>query len=412
MNTLNFVFSEIPGRTHDTDGQGESRFLFFLVMFLVVVNILFRCPICCGADNIKEEEAQAQPNSPEFVGQRMKSLVRPYCGVYCVFLVARLEGIEADLMSLIKPEYIGSRKGSTFLEIKSAAEDLGLHLVPMRNLSVSYLRVAPYRMILHVKRDAFESQKEDHYVVFLGIDGNGATICNPPDPPQVISLYELAQRWNGYGLAVSARPIEDSVLWAPIRKQQIIVAVGAILLLGGLHFVRRRIRRRYILPTGRKRKILKAGASFCFLAATSIVIGVGYSLFSVGGFLTGANATYPIQEAHFNMWLPKVGEKEVSRLVDNGGAVFVDARYSADYEAGAIKGAVNIPVGLSRDGCIERLGQIPEDTRIIVYCQSSSCPFANIVAKKLISCGYRNISVFKGGWMRWISRSTQEEKGM
>jgi len=35
----------------------------------------------------------------------------PHCGLYCLYTVMKLAGQESNFQELIKPEYIGSRKG-------------------------------------------------------------------------------------------------------------------------------------------------------------------------------------------------------------------------------------------------------------------------------------------------------------
>ena len=56
-----------------------------------------------------------------------------YCGLYCLYSVMKLFDIDVDPKELLKPEYIGSPRGSSLAELKKAAEDNGLRLLSVGN---------------------------------------------------------------------------------------------------------------------------------------------------------------------------------------------------------------------------------------------------------------------------------------
>ncbi|HEX8355250.1 MAG TPA: rhodanese-like domain-containing protein [Pyrinomonadaceae bacterium] len=55
---------------------------------------------------------------------------------------------------------------------------------------------------------------------------------------------------------------------------------------------------------------------------------------------------------------------ELSRLVEQDGAVVVDVRGSVEFEMGRIKGARSIPLGLIAG----RAAELPKDKLIVTYC--------------------------------------------
>lgn len=62
----------------------------------------------------------------------------------------------------------------------------------------------------------------------------------------------------------------------------------------------------------------------------------------------------------------RIGGREAWRLVREEGAVLLDVRSPAEYASGHADGALNIPLqDLSR-----RLGEVPEDRPVVVYCAS------------------------------------------
>jgi rhodanese-related sulfurtransferase len=63
--------------------------------------------------------------------------------------------------------------------------------------------------------------------------------------------------------------------------------------------------------------------------------------------------------------------------------------------------AINLPTYATKFERIDSLEGIPKDSRIVVYCQSKSCPYADSVAKTILMDGYRDVVVCIGGWADW-----------
>ncbi|GAB3124229.1 CoA-disulfide reductase [Streptomyces calidiresistens] len=72
------------------------------------------------------------------------------------------------------------------------------------------------------------------------------------------------------------------------------------------------------------------------------------------------------------------------------GATLVDVRTPAEYAAGALPGAVNIPV----DELRERLGEVPPDSRVIVYCRVGA---RGHVAARILAGHGRDVRNLDGG---------------
>ena len=93
----------------------------------------------------------------------------------------------------------------------------------------------------------------------------------------------------------------------------------------------------------------------------------------------------------------------------SGNTIIVDARRNTDYQAGHIDGAINIPTTLCAAGRNAKLANTPKDSRVIIYCQSAGCPYAEVVATHLKEDGFHNFAIYKGGWVDWNKR--QESRG-
>jgi rhodanese-related sulfurtransferase len=84
----------------------------------------------------------------------------------------------------------------------------------------------------------------------------------------------------------------------------------------------------------------------------------------------------------------------------------IDVRTAAEYNAGAIPGAVNIPRGvlefkIELPETWEGSGKNPpqKDDPIFVYCSSGGR--GALSAKSLMQLGYKNVQSLQGGWGAW-----------
>ncbi len=323
----------------------------------------------------------------------------PYCGVYCLYGAMKLSGCKAELRQLIKPEYIGSQMGSSLAELKKGAEDFGLNAKTVGNLGGKGLRESPYPVILHVKSSA-ESSRYDHYVLYVGESAGKSRIFDPPEPVRSVPFYELASIWDGNGLIVSAKPIDLGAIFAPARKRFIFYAAIVVTII----LLIRRLRKRWGIAVksikGRLGLSVLEGAG---LVTASVFCGMFYHFVSDAGFLAHPAATAGVQKAYAGSFIPKVGKAKAEKLLGSE-TVFIDARYALDYKAGHIEGAVNVPVDANDTESRRRMADIDKDCRLVVYCQSAGCKFAEKVSARLKEAGYYNISIFKGGWNEWENR--------
>ncbi len=95
----------------------------------------------------------------------------------------------------------------------------------------------------------------------------------------------------------------------------------------------------------------------------------------------------------------EVGLPVIKAAQAKNSAVIIDARPYASYLAETISGAISIP-----DTKLEELkGRFPvnHSEKVITFCGGYKCAKSHIVAKKLISMGYRNVFVYAGGMPEW-----------
>jgi rhodanese-related sulfurtransferase len=109
--------------------------------------------------------------------------------------------------------------------------------------------------------------------------------------------------------------------------------------------------------------------------------------------------------------LPKVlriSAEELKQMIDKGAAnlVIVDVRDSGSYDAGHIKGAINIyydPTANPQDRQM-MLKNLPMEKLIVTYCDCSDDASSAAVADELYELAFDRdkLKALKGGSLRWV----------
>jgi len=85
------------------------------------------------------------------------------------------------------------------------------------------------------------------------------------------------------------------------------------------------------------------------------------------------------------------------KLLGNKGVIFLDVREPAEYKAGHIKGAINIPRGLLEFKIASKIKN--KSAKIIVYCKTGGR--GALATYTLKQMGYSNVKNLDGGWLGW-----------
>lgn len=323
----------------------------------------------------------------------------PHCGIYCVYAAARYCGTEMDFVDLVKPEYIGSAKGSSLNELKNCVEDVGLNAKAIQNIDSRFLRQITWPVILHVKKN-YVLKDYSHYVLFMGTENDKAIILDSSGK-KLISFSDLHPLMDGIGLVVSSENIAAGKLIWSAKGPLILYTLLVFISVNVIRILFQKDRCRRVLdfllrPVGSY--IAQAGV----VIAISFAAGFLFHFFGGGGYLSNTKYTEPIIYSRRVTFIPKIGKNKVKAL-QREGAVIIDARYSYDFKEGSIDGAISLPINADDDLNNIVLRSLDRDSKIIVYCQSAGCEFANITALRLKENNYDNISVYRGGWTDWIN---------
>jgi rhodanese-related sulfurtransferase len=105
--------------------------------------------------------------------------------------------------------------------------------------------------------------------------------------------------------------------------------------------------------------------------------------------------------------IPRIKAEELKQMVDQGGQfVVVDVRDSGSYDAGHIKGAVNVYYDANADPTDRQMMLIalPMDKLIVTYCDCTDDASSANMANELYRMGFDKdkVKVLSGGSLRWV----------
>jgi predicted double-glycine peptidase len=116
------------------------------------------------------------------------------CGVSCLWLAARLHGIDADLLQVAESCALSLKDGVSMLALKRTAEKLGLQAAGYEYETSDWRSLAP-PAIVHFKNN--------HFVLLLEVHEDRLVAADPPrQKVRRFSPQEFADLWDGYTLEI------------------------------------------------------------------------------------------------------------------------------------------------------------------------------------------------------------------
>lgn len=92
-------------------------------------------------------------------------------------------------------------------------------------------------------------------------------------------------------------------------------------------------------------------------------------------------------------------------------AIFADARPAADFIAGHIAGAVNLPASASEQWLGRLFASADPQQTLITYCAGPKCSLGKQLAQTLTEAGFEQTYYLVDGWGQWTSRNLPIETG-
>ena len=88
-------------------------------------------------------------------------------------------------------------------------------------------------------------------------------------------------------------------------------------------------------------------------------------------------------------------------LWSSGTALFLDARATADYNAGHIAGALSLPIEEFDDHYPQVQPMLTSDSSIVAYCDGVDCDLSHRLMDRFRELGYHNVRLLANGWTAW-----------
>jgi rhodanese-related sulfurtransferase len=92
---------------------------------------------------------------------------------------------------------------------------------------------------------------------------------------------------------------------------------------------------------------------------------------------------------------------KAKELWGNGVALFLDAREPADYDAGHIGNALNLPAQSFERHFSAIAPMLSPDSEMVLYCDGKECDLSHWLAESLRQQGFTNTHILHNGWTAW-----------
>lgn len=147
------------------------------------------------------------------------------------------------------------------------------------------------------------------------------------------------------------------------------------------------------------------------LAAAALLCAAGMNALRPKPLPWQADWSAHIEERARKAGIGLASVHQVRAAISAGAALLVDAREAGRFRAGRIAGAVSLPLATARERLMAAPVADDPDRPMIVYCGGLDCEDALELALLLRRFGYRQVSLFAGGWAEWRAAGGATEAG-
>jgi len=91
--------------------------------------------------------------------------------------------------------------------------------------------------------------------------------------------------------------------------------------------------------------------------------------------------------------------------------LLIDARSIASHSYATLPRSINFPVNATATSMKQFLAKTPRTVPVMVYCQSRTCPYDDIVGEKLVRMGFQSVSVCEEGYHEFRQRFDTADDG-
>lgn len=309
----------------------------------------------------------------------------PHCGEYSLCAAAANEGIWIPQDRLFASPEIVASKGASAEDLIKLAGDNGVEASMVERLSIGGLKSLGCSAVLHFK-NSNEIEGIDHWVAFLGFDEEGnALIFDAPRKVEKVRPATLLTYWDGTAVLVGEQPVGvPSKLLSKFVPAMLWVAFA----LASVATMSRLVPKR------------TTASQLFSLSLAAVAIATSWAIVSPLSFYNNKESVkfcHVKSPRRANIISVDLESILSDPLLASGRVAFVDCRHPDAYEKTHIENAINFPIDASLGESQNAVDQLKGNDKIICYCQSRSCKWAEIVAQRLLEFGFEDVAVLYGG---------------
>lgn len=324
-------------------------------------------------------------------------IAAPICGIESLRLGLNILSPEnsGNSFDIMKPEFV-SREGSSAYQLIEAAKFSGVDAEYRKHLSIFDLKQLNSPAILRVRQSG-RGSAFNHWVLFLGFDQNGVRIVDFPGASTTVTEGELLSIWDNSAVILMRRGFDVPSITSYLYFGTLVLA--GVLSIRALSWICAYLKKR-------NRTIVQ----WLAIIVTPILFQAVVEVTGLGCYFIESDSIAQVSNRN-SPWEPKVIEsaEDLCSQVD-GDSVIIDSRDSESFRAGHIPTARSIAFFSSIGERKLLLTGVSKQQKVIIYCQSARCPYANYLADVLHEEGYAPISIYKGGfndWRRYVRQASK-----
>lgn len=109
-----------------------------------------------------------------------------------------------------------------------------------------------------------------------------------------------------------------------------------------------------------------------------------------------------IKEEENALGIKTVNFSQMKKIINSSEFIIIDARQAEQFQKGHIPGAINIFALDEPDNKVPKILDLPQNKKIIVYCDGGNCDLSMELSKELKKVfGFKQVFLYEAGWEEW-----------
>lgn len=328
-------------------------------------------------------------------GVQAASEIGAECGVYAMASAVKSLGVRVPREVIVDGEYVSGWQGSSIDDLTRFGARLGVWTRSLTGCSIQYVRNSSCPFVLRVSSEG-QLQAPGHWIAYLGDEAGSAIVFDNGFPAKIrlVSYAELSMLMSGEVIIVdlSQRTFGSDFLHS-------ILTLCDCWWLPSVLFIPLAIFVRVCL-------ISQNFDSPAFQVFWLLFLGFGWGLFcncsSPLGFLNNRSTVTWVKSRHSLATFQVVSYEQFKELYGDARIIVVDARPTNAFLEAHIPFAVSFPIDATPGDLAQFLAAHGKKQAVFVYCATSKCKWADVVARRLASAGYDDVRIFRGGMQEFL----------